>query len=137
MQDAHAAGLGHEWATLQDNHEQYEKTSLLIKLVGIGLYVACVALSLDVVLTLALMLIMWVQEGIFRTSQSRLGDRIVRVEQLVRQGGVPYQLHTEWQAARPGFVGLIAEYARNMARPTVAFPYVLLILIETVSFLLY
>lgn len=137
MRDAHAAGLGHEWATLQNNHEQYEKTSLLIKLAGIALYVACVALSLDLVLTLALMLIMWVQEGIFRTSQSRLGERILRVEQLLRQGGLPYQLHTEWQAARPGFSGLLAEYGRNMVRPTVAFPYVLLLIIGATSFLLY
>lgn len=137
MRDAQAAGLGHEWATLQGNHEQYEKTSLMIKLAGIALYVACVALSLDVVLTLALTIIMWAQEGILRTSQSRLGDRILRVEQLLRQGGQPYQLHTEWQAARPGASGLLAEYGRNMLRPTVAFPYVVLILIEAASFLLY
>ena len=134
-----SSALGHEWATLQDNHEQYENTSLLIKLGGIALFVACLALSLDVVISLLLMLVMWIQEAVFRTSQSRLGRRILRIEQLLGQDQAAttaaYQLHSEWLAARPGLAGLVAEYGRNMLRPTVAFPYAVLIGIMVVWFL--
>jgi hypothetical protein len=133
-----SSALGHEWATLQDNHEKYENTSLLIKLGGIALFVACLALSLDVVISLLLMLVMWIQEAVFRTSQSRLGRRILRIEQLLGQDApattAPYQLHSEWLSTRPGFAGLLAEYGKNMLRPTVAFPYVVLMGIIMVWF---
>lgn len=125
--------LGHEWITLQNNHEQYERGSLLIKLGSVALLVACFAMQLDAVTTCLLMLIMWTQEGIFRTFQSRLGERILRVERLLKQASpetcLGYQLHSEWQASRPGLVGLLAEYGKSMARPTVAFPHLVLILI--------
>jgi hypothetical protein len=120
--------FGHEWAVLQDNHEQYEKTSLLIKLGGIALFVACMVLSVDIFTGLLLILVLWIQEAVLRTSQSRLGERILRIEQLISQAAPApaYQLHTEWQATRPGIGGLLAEYGKNMLRPTVAFPYVVL-----------
>jgi hypothetical protein len=80
-----------------------------------------------------LVLVMWVQEGIFRTYQSRLGKRILRIEQLLKQASPEssfgYQLHSEWQLSRPGFGGLLAEYGKSMSRPTVAFPHIVLILI--------
>ncbi|MEO5660759.1 MAG: hypothetical protein ABIQ90_13335, partial [Polaromonas sp.] len=65
-----------------------------------------------------------------------LGRRILRIEQLLGQDQTAatahYQLHSEWLATRPGFAGLLAEYGRNMLRPTVAFPYVVLIGITVV-----
>ena len=134
MRQSETTALDHEWATLQNNYEQYEKSSLLIKLAGIALFVSCLALALHVAMAVAVMLVLWVQEGIFRTYQSRVGDRILRVEQLLKQASpqVAYacQLHTEWQAARPGFGGLLAEYAKSMLRPTVAFPYAVLTLMD-------
>ncbi len=132
MLHSETCALGHEWATLQDNHEQYEKNSLLIKLGGIALFVACLALPLPAAITVFLLLILWVQEGIFRTCQSRLGVRILRVEQLLRQGSpqAGYQLHTEWHASRAGVAGLLAEYGKSMLRPTVAFPYVVLMAMD-------
>lgn len=126
--------LAHEWSTLQNNHEQYEKSGLLIKLGATAVFVSSLALALDVAIIVAVMLILWVQEGILRTCQARLGDRLLRIEQVLRQATpqVAYacQLHSEWQAARPGFGGLLAEYARSMLRPTVAFPYAVLMLLD-------
>ena len=126
--------FGHEWTTLQNNYEQYEKNALLIKLASIGVFVLSLAFALNVGLAAVLLLITWVQEGIFRTYQSRLGERILRVEQLIRQSSVQtslcYQLHSEWMATRPGFTGLLAEYGKSMLRPTVAFPHVLLIMMS-------
>ncbi len=130
------SALGHEWTTLQNNYEQYEKNSLLIKLASVALFVFSLALGLGVVIAVSLLVIMWVQEGIFRTCQSRLGERILRVEQHIRQNSVQtslsYQLHSEWMAMRPGFSGLLAEYGQSMVRPTVAFPHVILILMTMV-----
>jgi hypothetical protein len=133
-----ATPLGHEWAVLQNNHEQYEKTSLLIKLGVIALFVACLALSMDVFVTLLLVLVMWLQEAILRTSQSRLGERILLVEQHIAGGAqaLAYQLHSEWRASRPGLAGLLAEYGKNALRPTVAFPYVVLVAVTVAWYLL-
>lgn len=124
--------LGHEWATLQDSHEQYEKNSLLIKLVATLFCAIGLAEGLPAALLVPTLLIFWLMEGIFRTSQSRLGERLLQVEALLRQNPPPeasaYQFHSEWQASRPGSLGLILEYLSNAARPTVAFPYPLLLI---------
>ena len=124
--------LRQEWAILQNNYEQYEKHGLLIKLASIALFVFNLAWGLNVAMTVSILLIMWVQEGICKTYQSRLGERILRVEQHIRQSSVHtffgYQLHSEWSAMRPEFTGLLAEYGKGMLRPTVAFSHVLLIL---------
>ena len=133
-----SSALVHEWTTLQNNHEHYERYSLQIKLGSIALFVAGFALSLDVLILLLLLAILWLQEAILRTSQSRLGDRILRIEQSLRSQAQPAapacQLHSEWLATRPGFAGLLVEYGKNMLRPTVAFPYVVLMGITVLWF---
>lgn len=138
--------LPHEWTTLQNNHERYELGGLLIKLVSVVLTAAGFAAHLNLKLMAALVVLLWVQEGIYRTFQSRLGQRILRVEQLIKLGslatgglasaqnialqpqaaagqGAAFQLHSEWAAGRLGVAGLLAEYARSALKPTVAFPY--------------
>lgn len=134
MQQAEpTSALSSEWTILQHNHEQHERNGLLIKLAGVALLAAGPALGMDVLTVVALLLVLWLQEAILRTFQARLGERILRVERLLREGdaqhAVPCQLHTEWLASRPGMAGLLAEYGRNMLRPTVAFPYAALVLI--------
>lgn len=120
-----------EWQTLQHSHEQHERNALLIKLV-------CVALSLLGItahvpwLWLAIgVTLLWVQEGIIKTYQTRLADRLLRVESLLRQTQpepVAMQLHTEWKEQRPNGAALIASYLLSACRPTVAFPYVPLLI---------
>ena len=128
-----ASGLTHEWAILQHNHEQHERNSLLIKLAGVALLAASPVLALNVPASVALLLVLWLQEAILRTFQARLGERILRIEQLLREGAAqsaaPCQLHSEWLASRPSLAGLLGEYGKNMLRPTVAFPYAVLVLI--------
>lgn len=36
------------------------------------------------------------------------------------------QLHSDWQASRPGGAALLLEYLKSALRPTVALPYPLL-----------
>jgi len=126
------SALTHEWVTLQHNHERYETGGLLLKLAALSLWGAALALGFHAALMAGMVGVLWLQEGIYRTSQARLGERIVQVETLIRQGGgtesQACQLHSDWLAKRPGTVGLLLEYAQNALRPTVAFPYVMLVL---------
>ncbi len=131
------AALGKEWQTLQNNYEQYEKMALAVKLLGVALCFVTFAVPVDVLLSCAVLMVLWIQEAILRTSQARLGERLMRIETLMQQpkgaaGGSkdsPYALHSGWQATRPKTLGLLGEYLSHMQRPTIAFPYVALLLL--------
>ena len=138
--------LSLEWTSLQNGHEQYEKGGLLIKLTGIALTAAGMALGLKTAVIVVLLLVLWGQEGIFRTFQSRMGKRLLRVEELIVRVGaanegvplsananMPFQLHSEWLAGRKGVLGLLAEYATNACKPTVAYPHALLVVVVMVN----
>lgn len=125
------SGLPAEWAVLQNNIEQYEKSGLAIKLAAVALFAGALVFALSETLTAALILILWVQEAVLRTFQSRLVIRILKIEEMLRQaGGAAFQLHSEWTASRKGALGMLVEYAGAALRPTVAFPYVVLLLID-------
>lgn len=154
MFEAGALGLlGQEWVTLQNNHAHHERVALALKLATVVLAVVLLALNLPAVLVGGVVLLLWLQEGIFRTTQSRLGLRLIRVERLIHQcqhqnllpdGGsaaeqdlaatfagkssAPFQLHSQWQAQRTNSLGLLREYALNACRPTVAYPYAVIVL---------
>jgi hypothetical protein len=128
MPMSESTALGQEWITLQNHYEQYEKGGLLIKLFAIALCAIGFMLALHELVMGLLLLVLWLQEGIFRTFQARLGMRILRIEQGVKTG--------EGVASRSGMLGLLREYAVSALRPTVAFPYaVLLLLIGLLVFL--
>jgi hypothetical protein len=118
--------LGAEWVALQQDHERYEASALVVKLVAVVLATLGIALSWPPVAALLPLPVLWLQEGILRTSQSRLGVRLLRIES---GGSEAFRLHTEWQADRPGVGGLSSEYVRNALRPTVAFPYAILLVV--------
>ena len=126
--------LGQEWTTLQNNHEQYERSSMLIKLAAVLFSLFGLMFDIPALYLVALLLILWLMEGIFRTSQARLGARLLKLEEFLRQNPLPestaYQLHSTWLAGRPGTLGLIGEYLANAARPTVAFPYAILVILS-------
>ncbi len=126
-----APALQLEWITLQNNYEQYEKSALLIKLTGIVLCALSLLLARHQLQVIAVLSILWIQEGIFRTYQSRLGERILRIENHLAQStqteGAAFQLHSEWMRGRPGISGLIKEYVASTLKPTVAFPHAALL----------
>ena len=118
--------LGQEWQTLQNNHEQHEKNALLIKLTSLTLCLGGLALGLPLLWISFAVLLCWGLEGIFKTYQARLSERLLRVEAMLgglQPSAAPMQLHAEWAAGRPGGAALIAGYALSACRPTVAFPY--------------
>lgn len=137
MSDVKKSGLTHEWVTLQNNHQQYERGALIVKLVAIVMFAigttwphgSTLQGSALFGLLCFVSCMLWAQEAILRTSQARLGERLLRIEALVRNadedgaGHCALQLHSEWQASRAGSFGLLGEYAHSAIRPTVAFPH--------------
>ena len=119
--------LSQEWQSLQVNHEQHERNALLIKLVCVALCIGGLAAHVSADWLALVVALLWVQEGIVKTYQSRLTDRLLKVEAMLLAPAAPapaaMQLHTEWMASRPGALALIAGYAASACRPTVAFPY--------------
>ncbi|MFZ2974242.1 MAG: hypothetical protein WA049_16510 [Ferribacterium limneticum] len=123
--------LGKEWQTLQDNHEQHEQNALFIKLACLALSIAGLATGLPLSWIAFTVLLCWIQEGIFKTYQSRLADRLLSVEaRLAQPNPTPsaMQLHTDWLASRPGGGALLGSYLVSALRPTVAFPYLPILL---------
>lgn len=121
---------GTEWVTLQQDHERYEASALVIKLVAVVLSTIGIALSWPVLALILPLPTLWLQEGILRTSQARLGARLLRIESGRSDA---FRLHSEWQAGRPGIPGLLAEYIGHALRPTVAFPYAVLLSVIVVA----
>jgi len=129
MHDMNA--LGREWTILQNNFERYEFGALTIKLTALGLFFAAMVLIVAPELVSLVMAVLWLQEGIFKTFQARLGDRLLVIEQALA-GGAPtptFALHSSWLARRKGTAGQVREYLASAARPTVAFPYALLLVL--------
>ncbi len=138
------SALSQEWTTLQNNFEQYEWIGLAVKLFGVALALLGMVLQLSPIVLGAMLLLVWLQEGILRTFQNRLGQRLLHLEALLRdnstgyvqQGStptdgvhiLPFQLHSQWQATRPGGLKLLGEYAAGALRPTVAFPHAVLVI---------
>lgn len=141
INDTREAGLRHEWATLQTTFENYERGGLIIKLVAVVLTALGLLTSFAPILVCFVLVVLWLQEGIWRTFQARIAARLLVVERgLVgcnqsaspdaeRQAAnlpVACQLHSDWSAARPGVIGLLRAYLVSSCRPTVAYPYVVL-----------
>ena len=128
--------LAQEWTTLQNNHESHERSALLIKLFAVALLAGARITELDLPVVCALVLILWFQEAILKTWQSRLAARLTAVEAMIergaRSGEQPFQLHSQWLAQRAGLTGLLLEYGHSAIRPTVAFPYAVLLLLAAV-----
>jgi hypothetical protein len=128
--------IAREWGILQRQHEHYEFVALGIKLFAVFLFAVALTLGLQDALTGLLMLVLWMQDAIFKTFQGRLGARLLELERHLADGGASpgpaFQLHTAWHASRKGLGGLLGEYLRSALRPTVAFPYGVLLLVVMV-----
>jgi hypothetical protein len=119
--------LHQEWLALQAQHERYEALALGVKLAAF----AIVVLVPDPLLALPLLALLWLQEGVLKTFQGRLGDRLLAIEPALKGGeGVAMQLHSDWAARRPRGLGLVAQYLKSALRPTVALPYPLLMAVS-------
>lgn len=131
-----------EWALLQNQFDSYEKYSLIIKLINVTiLAIAYFANSISLFI-LCLLLILWLQDAIWKTFQSRIETRLLTLETAIKNNHsdkesstIAYQFNSEFEKNRKSIIGLIAEYCRQAIRPTIAFPHFLLVVL--VSYLLF
>ncbi len=121
--------LSQEWTALHQDHERYDRYALLIKLVAVLVCLLSIGLAMSMWLAIVFVLVLWLQEGIWRTVQARTSERLLMVEGLLKEQGdqLVMQFYSNWEAKRPGTVGLVKEYVLNAVRPTVAYPYVILL----------
>ncbi len=120
-----------EWSVLQPLYERYEFGALAIKLTAVVLFFGGIVIELHGAWLLLLIAVLWLQEGIFKTCQARLGERLLAIEQDIAAGATAgaFALHTRWQVQRKGVFGLVREYLSTAMRPTVAFPYLVLLVL--------
>lgn len=114
------------WQHLHSDIERYEKWSLIIKLTTISSVLIAFGLSINVFVVVIFILIFWLQDAIWKTYQVRLSDHIIYVEKQTVDAQV-YSLYTNFESNRPGSKSILAEYLKSALRPTVAFPYLILV----------
>lgn len=121
-----------EWAVLQSSYDQYERYGLVIKITAIILFVAAFALNTSTIILTFALLVLWLQEAIWKTFQSRTEQRLLTIEANLNKSNSPpaYQFYSEWETNRPSTLGLVKDYITQAFRPTIAFPYIILIIIS-------
>jgi len=132
--------LHEQWQTLHNSHENYEQYALIIKLVAIASTLLVFSFSVATLAAILLIAALWLQEGIWKTFQSRTADAIIAIEEKLvlnkskQSNGSEqaYLFYKEWQANRPNSKALVIEYINNSLKPTVLYPYLPLILLITI-----
>ena len=76
-----------------------------------------------------LLLVLWLQDGIWKTFQSRIESRLLKIEKYIAENDEEsvFQFNSEYLEGCLSGVPLVSEYARQSIRPTVAFPHIVLI----------
>lgn len=135
MSDLQLSVLHTEWVTLQTQFDSYEKCSLAIKLFSVLICCALVFALNAGVWSLWIVTILWLQDGIWKTFQNRIGQRLEVVEQAIQDSPhhVPddtsqmgMQFNLTWHQSRTSAIGLVGEYLKQSIKPTVAYPHVVL-----------
>lgn len=121
-----------EWCLLQNQFESYEKHSLYIKLCSILILALGEALSFSGTTTFLILLVLWLQDAIWKTFQSRIEPRLLQIEKYFRNETAEnqFQFNSEYQLVERSGLLKIQEYAKQAIRPTVAFPHIVLIAIS-------
>ena len=113
------------WLAIHAEIERYERWSLLIKLAAVAVVLLSTITTFSWTKVLMLVLVLWLQDGIWKTFQGRSEAFILKLESESGDTN-PYSLYSDWQNSRRGAAGLIAEYVKSALRPTVAYPYLAL-----------
>ncbi|MBO9489753.1 hypothetical protein J7384_05175 [Endozoicomonas sp. G2_1] len=128
--------LSQEWQILQTQFDSYEKFSLVIKLFNIGFTVFSITLAMPTLISLVIISIVWLQDGIWKTFQQRIEQRLLVVEVALAPNTnvneannetAPCQFNQHFLKNRAGAGKLITEYVKNACRPTVAYPHIVLL----------
>ena len=120
-----------EWCLLQNQFDSYEKHSLSIKLLSVVVLLAAEISGVISIFIALILLVLWLQDAIWKTFQSRIERRLLRLEQNISEPSKEsaFQFNSDYHKGQARGITLIGEYVRQAIRPTVAFPYSVLILI--------
>lgn len=134
MSNGQLSTLQQEWLTLQTQFDSYEKHSLLIKLFNIVLSSMLLLIINAGCWAVFICAVVWLQDGIWKTFQARIGQRLEQVETALKNQlegtattELGMQFNSQWSQSRPSAVGLVVEYIKQSLKPTVAYPHVILI----------
>ncbi len=123
-----------EWSVLQNQFDSYEKFSLIIKLTNVIVTLLLLFALHAGLWAVMFAVLLWLQDGIWKTWQSRINRRLLEVENALNSElpdvTGPLQFNQSWLAARPGVAAMVKEYGRSALAPTVAYPHVLLVAIS-------
>ncbi|MCW8944044.1 MAG: hypothetical protein OQL27_04660 [Sedimenticola sp.] len=128
-----------EWCLLQNQFDCYEKHSLYIKLLSVIVLVAAEISDVITLFIVMLLMVLWLQDAIWKTFQSRIETRLLQVEKYIAEQSEEraFQFNSDYQRIRLNGLSLVNEYALQSIRPTVAFPHIVLILVVLVQYVLY
>ena len=138
MSDKQLPILQSEWITLQNQFDSYEKCSLVIKLFSVLICCILVFILDKGLWPLVVFAILWLQDGIWKTFQNRIGQRLEVVEQAIQDNlqhnpdnalQMGMQFNLAWNQSRPRTIGLVSEYIKQTLKPTVAYPHVVLMVL--------
>ena len=120
-----------EWCLLQNQFDSYEKHSLYIKLLSVIVLLMAEMSDAVSIFMVLLLVVLWLQDAIWKTFQSRIEIRLLQIEKYISEENEKsvFQFNREFHRVRLCGLSLIYEYIRQSIRPTVAFPYIVLILI--------
>lgn len=124
-------GYETEWCLLQNQFDSYEKYSLLIKLAALSILFVTVLTDLATIYSVFILLVVWLQDAIWKTFQSRIETRLLLVEKCIagELEATPFQFNRDYQNGRLSSLKLLIEYTRQAIRPTVAFPHLMLVVL--------
>jgi len=127
-----------EWCLLQNQFDSYEKHSLYIKLVSVFVLLAAEISNVINIFIALILVVLWLQDSIWKTFQSRIEPRLFQLENYISDGSEAsaFQFNSEFHKVRLSGLSLITEYGRQSIRPTVAFPHLVLVLILLVQYVL-
>ena len=131
-----ASDLKEEWCLQQTQFDSYEKHSLAIKLMSVAVTViGGVSNGKGTTVCIAVLLVLWLQDAIWKTFQSRIEQRLLKVEQALADNAAvtAFQFNRDFADQRRGLSGLLQEYIGQAARPTVAYPHAVLVLITVLN----
>ncbi|MDV7103729.1 hypothetical protein R3X26_04825 [Vibrio sp. TH_r3] len=133
------SGLENEWSLLQHQFDNYEKYSLLIKLFSVFIFCGFYLSSNMTLMTIAILCILWIQDAIWKTFQSRIEPRLLELEQAIKNiepeksDCLAFQFNSQYLVSRPSQFGLVKEYICQSLRPTIAYPHALLVVLALIS----
>lgn len=141
----HDSALAKEWRLQQNQFDSYEKFSLLIKLVSIVIAAMVVLTQQEsasvTILIVMLLAILWLQDAIWKTFQSRIEARLLTLESAIlaenssgKTDVIAYQFNQAFINNRIGGLSTMAEYLKQALRPTIAYPHVVVLTLLICSY---